>query len=55
MECASLKNWHFFGMVETNYPDWVWIVGTQVTDIPFVLAFLDNFKKEILVLEQYHY
>ena len=29
---------------ETNSPYWILMVNTQVTDIPFVLAFLENFK-----------
>ena len=45
MEFTRLKNWQFFGTVETNSPYWIWIVATQVIDIPFGLAFLENFKK----------
>ena len=44
MEFTRLKNWQFFGTVETNSPYWIWIVATQVIDIPFGLAFLENFK-----------
>ena len=29
---------------EKKIQDWIWIVDTQVTDIPFGLAFLENFK-----------
>ena len=34
------------GLEETNYPGWNWTVATLVTDIPFMLAFLDNFIKK---------
>ena len=51
MECASLKNWHFFGMGETNFPDWSYMVYTQVTDIPVGSAYWENLKKESLILD----
>ena len=35
-------------IVETNYLDWSWVVATQVTDIPFGLAFRENLKKRAL-------
>ena len=45
MECARLKNWHFFGIGRRNSPGWSWMVATQVTDIPSGLFFRGNFKK----------
>ena len=33
----------FVGIVKTNSPCWGWIMDTQVTYIPFVLDFMDNF------------
>ena len=32
----------FVGTGETNSPDWIWIVATQVTYFPFGLAFLEK-------------
>ena len=46
MECTKSKNWHFFGIGDTNSPYWSWMVATQVTDTPFGLAFRENLKKE---------
>ena len=34
------------GTGEEISPDWILIVDTQVTDIPFGLAFKENFKNE---------
>ena len=35
----------FVGIGETNYQGWIRMVATQITDIPFMLSFLANFKK----------
>ena len=45
MECKSLKT-GIFGIGEINYPDWSWIMATQITDIPFGLVFWGGFKKK---------
>ena len=37
MECARFEN-GIFGIGETNFPDWSWMVATPVTDIPVWLA-----------------
>ena len=41
----KVENWHFFGIGETNSPDWSWVVDTQLTYTPFGLAFRVNLKK----------
>ena len=41
----GLKTVMFVGIGETNYLGWTWTVGTRVTDIPLVLAFLCRFLK----------
>ena len=41
----KVENDIFVVIGETNFPDWIWMVATQVTDTPFGLAFLKNFKK----------
>ena len=44
MECERLETGMFVGLGETNF--WVKLmVASRVTDTPFVLAFLENFKK----------
>ena len=39
------KNRIFVGIGGKNYPDWIWMVATQVTNIPFRLSFLKTSLK----------
>ena len=47
MECARLKTGMFFGTGKKT-PSWTWMVATQVTDTPFMSAFMANLKKGAL-------
>ena len=49
---SKVENWHFPVIGETNSPDWILMVAAQVKYIPFVLAFMYNFKKVIPVMEK---
>ena len=42
MEYANLAHWHVFWKKIKNSQGWIFTVATQVTDIPFRLAFLVN-------------
>ena len=44
MEFEWLKNWNCFGIGEIKYLYLGWMVATQVTNIPFGLAFKENLK-----------
>ena len=46
MEFEWLKNWNCFGIGEIKYLYLGWMVATQVTNIPFGLAFKENLKIE---------
>ena len=41
----GFKNGIFSRTGKTNSPNWIWIVATQVTGIPFGLAFMKFLKR----------
>ena len=45
MECARLKNWHFWWNRRENPSDWSWMVDTQATYIPFGVNIYGKLKK----------
>ena len=45
MECTRLKTGIFVGTRETNYPDWIWMVATQLAYIPFGVDLSVKLKK----------
>ena len=48
MDFAMLKNWHVCCNSRKNYQGCILMVDTRVTYIPFMLAFLYNFKRVYL-------
>ena len=44
----------FGGIVETKSQGWILIVATRVTDTPFMLAFLANFKNNHINKNRHH-
>ena len=45
----KIETMEFFWNRRKKCPDWIWMVSTQVTDIPFVLDFTANFKNGTLI------